>query len=1115
MGSRRRSRVGWCLVLAAGLVGSGGLALGVAAQEAADVPESAPEAADPNVLHDGFETPAAVWRREHTDTTINLLAQERSDRAANDGRLSERFQFEAEPGSQFFVSYPLPNVPVTDALEASLAVRANRAGVQLFVRVVLPKDVDPESRAASFVLIPGTVFDRVDRWQRLEVSQIPPAVERQARVLRASSSRPVPLEGAYIDCVVVNLMGGQGGAEVFLDNLSVGPVAPEIVASWTPPGAGPARPEALPELPAAAPAAVAEDGARGKFDRIRLDRNYLSRLGDDQRVRPWFPTAVEAPGADVTELRRYGFDVLIDGHDADRDRLAEAVERGFLLMPRLSRPKPGEGIEGQLKQVTDYPFKDSTAFWMLGEDLGRNRERKVRDEELARTRKLNQAIHALPPTFSRLTVGEVRGELPLYARAPSNLDAIAIPTNHWAAAQDQSEFHRFLLQRRELTAKANAGQLYWAMLPASAPRIVEENIWGEAPPPAWGVPRPSPEHLRLMTYLALSAGYRGLIFRGDADLTRPAGRPQLIESALLNMEIDLVESILAKSADPIPIHPVFDPPPSDLPPPGSMPTTRVRLQPESRPKAWHRAAAISVDRRGALLLLADYSDNVQYQPHQLATRNLVVRAILPEGVEAFDISPGGVDVLEHKRGPGGTYVTVEEFGVTSMILCTTDMALKERLEMAIARARPTAVQLAIEQAELMYQQVAEINGRLAADGVSITSEEDERQRRALGLTKPFNDAAELLAKAEASVKSARDARDREDFGLAWKEARRAQRPLRILAYAHWVEAYKALALAVDAERGITPETDAASRTASRPPEPQTLMKPTSCPPLVTFNTLPELYVWLDWISGKSGYRFGANRVPSGAFDDPAAMADDGWMNMSYEADGIKAAMAVVPPDVPVPTGSAPADPANRAIRMNATPADPKALETSLPPFVDHPLVAVRSPALKVLANNLIRISVLVRRPMESAAGAGGLIVRDSIGGEALQFRTTAPIANWSRVVLYRKAPADGEFTATLGLAGYGAAWFDDFRVELVEQQAGDVPGDLADAPDGEDLDSIPDPDPAADSESPAAAASAAAAPAAPPADLDGTRRESAVPRLPDPRVPAAAESPEQNRARRR
>ena len=69
----------------------------------------------------------------------------------------------------------------------------------------------------------------------------------------------------------------------------------------------------------------------------------------------------------------------------------------------------------------------------------------------------------------------------------------------------------------------------------------------------------------------------------------------------------------------------------------------------------------------------------------------------------------------------------------------------------------------------------------------------------------------------------------------------------------------------------------------------------------------------------------------------------------------------------------------------------------------------------------------------SAPGIGGIIVRDSIGGEQFQYRTSDSIGGFSRVVLYRKAPADGTFHVTLGLAGYGEAYFDDFRVQVIEE----------------------------------------------------------------------------------
>src|SRR5271165_2752715 len=308
------------LVISAGLV----FALGVQPKGGEEGPKTPPAS-----LHDSFETAQVAWEREHTDTTINLIAQDRSVRAAHDGNLSEHFQFDADTGSQFFVSYALPKIPVTDRLQAVLHVRANRAGVQLFGLVVLPADIDSETRAPSFVMIQGTIYDRVDRWQRLELTDMLPSIERQARVLRASSRRPVSLKGAYLERLVVNLMGGPGASEVFLDDLSVSPVPGELLASRT---TSESRANA-PDKPAAGQRPSAD--GKGVNPIARLERNRLRRLGDDHKYHDWLPTAIDAPGADVTELRRYGFDVLVDDRKSDPERIKTAIDKGFLLMPRL------------------------------------------------------------------------------------------------------------------------------------------------------------------------------------------------------------------------------------------------------------------------------------------------------------------------------------------------------------------------------------------------------------------------------------------------------------------------------------------------------------------------------------------------------------------------------------------------------------------------------------------------------------------------------------------------------------------------------------------------------------------------------------------------------------
>ncbi len=538
-------------------------------------------------LHDSFETPQIAWEREHTDTTINLIAQDRSVRTAHDGNLSEHFQFEADTGSQFFVSYALPNVPVTDKLQAVVYVRANRTEFSFLDAWSCPPISTPRPATPSYVMIQGTAYEGVDRWQRLELTDMLPSIERQARVLRASSRRPVSLKGAYLERLVVNLMGSPGPSEVFLDDLSVAPVPGDLLASWTAPQARKSSPNK--------PAGGSRPGAgKAAVDpMIRLDRNRLRRLGDDRRYHEWLPTAINAPGADITELRRHGFDLLVDDRKGDVERIKTAIDKGFLLMPRLSSIASQTDPKKLLDEVDKYPYKDFVAFWQIGEGLGRKRSVQARTEELARARKVVTAMHQLPPDSSRITTGIVDGDIPLYSRAPGNLDTIGIQPLLWACSQEFTESLDFLKRRRHLAARSNLSGLFWAWIPAATPTIVRANVWGDDVPPAWGLPRVSPEQLRVMTFMALAAGYRGLGYMGDADLTRPAGRMLLIEMAILNEEIDLCESILARSSDPIPVYHVFDPPPPDLPPPGSAMGTKVRPQ-----KELHQARPDGFSNRG-------------------------------------------------------------------------------------------------------------------------------------------------------------------------------------------------------------------------------------------------------------------------------------------------------------------------------------------------------------------------------------------------------------------------------------------------------------------------------------------------------------------------------------
>ena len=389
--------------------------------------------------------------------------------------------------------------------------------------------------------------------------------------------------------------------------------------------------------------------------------------------------------------------------------------------------------------------------------------------------------------------------------------------------------------------------------------------------------------------------------------------------------------------------------------------------------------------------------------------------------------------------------------------------------------------------------MTETNGRLAADGHEFRSKIDLKRRRQAGIEGAPPDVPDLLKESQTAIDLAREAIEHQDYAEAWAQARRAVQRCALVMHGHWMQAQDAFGRAAKkfyplrpGEDEIDPDTDLKPKKKQEIPKvtrrPNLIITPVSCPPLISFFTLPEHYIWVDWIKGQPGFRWSANRVPSGSFDDPQVISESGWVDISYQLEGLTGKVSLAARD----EAQAEADEkdknkdkdedededededggkpktkkkskkaskktirelddahSGRVIKLEVKAEKPDNLDLAQPAFLDFPVAAIRSPLIRVERNNLVRISVLVKRTFPSPQGMGGIIVRDSIGGEQFQYRTSNPIPEFSRVLLFRKAPADGTFTVTLGLAGYGEALFDDLRVEVVEQDDRVAAPDLA------------------------------------------------------------------------
>jgi hypothetical protein len=991
---------------------------------------SCPGADNPTAtLRDDFESARTIWKQEQTDANITLQAHERSERAAHQGRMSERFAFNAGVGSSFYYSYALPKIPVVDGLKVGLYVRSNRSGVQLFARVILPADVDPETGQPSFLLVPGTIYDDADRWQQLELLDLPTSLERQARVLRSSSKRKVSLEGAYVEQLVVNLFTSAGQSEVFLDELTISPVPEKLTALPTP---TPPSPSGAGEKPSGIEPPI----TTRKQSAVRLDNNQLKKRAEDGLFHDWVPTGIFAPGADVTSLRDAGFDLLIDDIDGDLKRAREASRLGFMLMPILGRDADGKVLSADraFELADTYPLRDSVAFWDVGDQLGRGFSLKGRTEELAAVRAITSRYRDLPPGVSRLVTGLVDDDLRRFARDGRAVSLIGIRPPSWGSSVPYYEMLSFLRQRRDLTALTNGGAFYWAMLPATPPASIPRAIWGQDAAPSWGDPLIQPEQLRLMTYAALAAGYRGLAFQADERLTRPngLGRILLLEMALLNAEIDLTEAIIANGADPIPMYPAFDPDPPNIPPPGGVIGQRTPVVKELAPLPTIKSAALGLsNHKGVLLIVGDYAINAQFQPPQSAKDVMKLTVVVPEGALAYSISPGQFKAIEEsEKYVGGRRYTLTEFDSTALLLITTDALMAQRVEAVVNSIRPRASMMAIEQAERKLAWTTEIVQMLDSQGHPMILEKERARRLANGGTEP-TDQADLLRIASENIRAARENHEREDYANAWAEARRASRPLRQIMRIHWDNAVKAMIDANTLPEDLANENLILIGKAKRK-GPLQIVPPVASAPLVAFNTLPQHYVWVDTM--RNG-QFSKNLVPSGSFDEPQKLEKAGWVNQSVEYEGIKTEISPLPIGKPDPERK-------RYLVFRSLPIDREKVDT-LPPALDFPSAAIRTPAVKVKAGEFYRISVDVLRALNSAPGRGGVVIRDSIGGEALQFSSASVIPAWTKVVLYRRAIEDGELTVTLGLAGYGGVTFDDFRIERAESPAEATPPDIA------------------------------------------------------------------------
>lgn len=676
-------------------------------------------AGGPQVVQERFEGREPLWAKGAADAAYRLAVHETTDEFAHRGHRSEHLKLEAEQGTHIHYTFAVGRAPVGDDFNAGLHIKANRPGVQLLARVVLPRERKADSVEEPLtVLLRGETYLNTGRWQRLDLSGAVKKLREQVQLLRYELKRDVSTADAFVDRLVLNLYGGPGLTEVWIDDLEVGPVLDTAAAR---PASRPREREPGAGGPApAAPRAGALAELRGEHLMVRGER--------------YFFRAIRHTDTPLDVLRQAGFNTIWFDAGTAPEAVEKASKLGFLIVPSIPLPASGEASEELARSVARFADQDDILFWDLGTG-GLAKEQAPAVGQLAR---LVRSRDAQRPLAADVWDGFER-----YSR-----DVRLIGVHRWPlmTTLELSNYREWLSQRRLL---AEPGPFLWTWVQTHLPDWYTALVYDR---PGLGAAfdepiGPQPEQVRLLTYLAVGNGCRGLGFWSDRFLADSHhGRDRLLTLALLNQELRLLEPLLVTAGAP-------------------------RWIDTSNPSV--KAAMMRCDR-GWLVLPVWLGPGSQFVPGQGATSNLTFTVPVPRGLEAWEVTPADVRRLDRaERVNGGWRVTLPEFGLTSAIVFTADNGpngLLVYFQNEARKMRSLAAQWSYQAAELELAKVQRIHEQLEEMGHRLP------------------DGAALLRRSLDSLHRSATLFNDNNFSEAYLEAQRAMRPLRILMRAHWEEA---------------------------------------------------------------------------------------------------------------------------------------------------------------------------------------------------------------------------------------------------------------------------------------------------------------------------------------
>ncbi|MGA2061884.1 MAG: hypothetical protein ABSG67_15470 [Thermoguttaceae bacterium] len=949
--------------------------------------------------YEGFEGAEISWRDAGGDAQYRILDHRRVQNEAHTGKGCEWLRLSGNGGSYVYIAHDVGRPIVIDELMPSLWIKSDRSGLQLLARLVLPRTIDSKTGRPVSTLVAGTSYTDAGRWQELRITDMPRLLARQIRFLRSQTSTNVDGREAYIDAVLLNVYGGPGVTNVWIDDLDVAgyvsasapPQAQTVTplppignnaasgnTAWMPKGSG--APASAAGSVAGNPASDPAFAAAGSYmDNHRQDAratqgfagNDLSRTPPIVTIqpkrhevklsgsvltvdsRPFFSRAIEHQGEPLAVLKQLGFNTVWLKRLPAQEILEEADRLGLWVICPPPSPPRADGVSDPAAVLSDVgPAFDPVLIWDLSGDLSPGAT-GVLPVPSGATGYLpvSQRLETTRRWAEQIRNADHRGERPLICRPSadlrgySRLDSamiLLIDRRPLGTSMELTDYGTWV-GRQPLLARP--GTSVWTTIQTQVNESLRQQIAALEPGNATPL-EISFEQMQLMALTAITAKSRGLLFLSSSplDANDTETRHRAIALQLLNLELELIEPWAAA---------------------GDSVTTCKSSEKDV-------VTAMLQAERARLLLPIWYSPGAQCAPAQSAAKNLTLVAPgVPESAGAFELNPSGIKPLPHKRVDGGMRVILGEFDLTAQTLLAQDPLIVNNITRRWAVIGPQAAQLEHDLAVHDFYTVQKIAGQL-----------DERP----GAKTP---PPALLDDARKSLQSCDTQMAARQYAAAKLAADQAMSSLRAIQRFYWDDA-------VDDKK---------------------LASPVTSPAALGFQTLPSHFRLVDRIRAA---RFGPNLLPGGDFENLDMMFQTGWRYLKTPLPGVQTAADLL-------AGSAHSG--AFGLRLSVTADDLK----HPPAMLESPPIRFVSPSIMLEAGQIVCIHGWVNVPSPITGSVDGLMIFDSTGGEALADRV-GHSTGWRQFALYRIAPQSAAMNVTFALTGLGEAWIDDVYIQVLDVQ---------------------------------------------------------------------------------